>query len=39
MKILKSQNNNNIIQIKIDSDKKIIMKKDSVHFARCNLFE
>ena len=27
------QNNNNIIQIKIDSDKKIIIKKDSLHFA------
>ena len=26
-------NNNNIIQIIIDSDKKIIMKKDSVHFV------
>lgn len=27
------QNNNNIIQINIDSDKKIIIKKDSLHFA------
>ena len=27
------RNNNNIIQIDIDSDKKILIKKDSLHFA------
>ena len=30
---IKISNNYNIIQINIDSDKKIIMKKDSVHFV------
>ncbi len=39
MNNIEIQNSNNIIEIKIDSDKKIMIKKDSLHFAKCNLFE
>ena len=38
MIILKSLKNNNTLQIEIDSNKKIIMKRDSLHFVNVVFF-